>query len=89
MLIVFELLHFVSPAGNTFEEHVLIADYNASNDNELSVKAGDVVMVITKGEEGKKGELRETRFPMHAGMTDTHTPSKVDTQDIKIIVKMV
>ena len=57
MLKVFELSHVMSPSGNTFEEFVLLADYTASNHNELSVKAGDVVMVITKGEEGKEGEL--------------------------------
>lgn len=42
---------FLFSIGCLFEEFVVIADHHATCENELSVKAGDIVRVIKKDEE--------------------------------------
>lgn len=39
-------------AGTLFEDHVVLADYEASTDSEISAKAGDKVKVIKKEDSG-------------------------------------
>lgn len=40
------------PIGSIFGEHIVLANYEATNDNELTVKAGDIVKVIVKEDSG-------------------------------------
>ena len=42
---------FLFSIGCLFEEFLVIADHHATGENELSVKAGDIVRVIKKDEE--------------------------------------
>lgn len=39
-------------AGTLFEDHVVLADYEASTNSEISAKAGDKVKVIKKEDSG-------------------------------------
>lgn len=39
-------------AGALFEDHVVLADYEAATDSEISAKAGDKVKVIKKEDSG-------------------------------------
>ena len=39
--------------GSLFEPHIVLADYTGESENELSVKAGDIVQVVQKLDSGK------------------------------------
>lgn len=43
-------------AGSLFEEHVVLADYEANGTGEISTKAGDRVKVIKREESGWIGK---------------------------------
>ncbi len=46
-------------AGSTFEEYVVLADYESTSDSGVSVKIGDMVKVISREDTGETACMSE------------------------------